>query len=223
VLSQAIGGLLPAAVAIALSPIPIVAIIVVLATPRARTSGPAFALGWVTGLTVASTLVVVLAIGAQNPDSTTATGVNWLQVGIGVLFVSMAAKQWRKRPRPGQEPEVPTWMASLDQVPVAKAFGLGVLLSGVNPKNLALCVGAATSIAEQGLSPADTAIAIAVLVAIGSITVVGALVAFLIAPTRAAQPLASLKQYMSDHNAVIMMVVLLLLGAKFLGDGLARV
>jgi len=138
------------------------------------------------------------------------------------LFLSMAAQQWRKRPKPNQEPQVPGWMATLDQVTAIKAFGLGLLLSAANPKNLALCVGAATSIAQQGLSGADTAIAIAVLVAIGSITVVGAVVAYLVAPTRAARPLATLKEFMSDHNAVIMMIVLLLLGAKFLGDGFSR-
>ncbi len=40
---------------------------------------------------------------------------------------------------------------------------------------------------------------------------------------RAARPLGAVKQSMSDHNAVIMMVVLLLLGAKLLGDGLAGI
>ena len=38
---------------------------------------------------------------------------------------------------------------------------------------------------------------------------------------RDAGPLAAVKQFMADNNAVIMMVVLLLLGAKLLGDGLA--
>jgi hypothetical protein len=45
VLSQAIGDLLPAAAAVALSPIPIVAIVLVLHSPDARVNGPAFALG----------------------------------------------------------------------------------------------------------------------------------------------------------------------------------
>ena len=45
----------------------------------------------------------------------------------------------------------------------------------------------------------------------------------LLAGGRAARPVASVKQFMADNNAVIMMVVLLLLGAKLLGDGLADV
>jgi hypothetical protein len=33
--------------------------------------------------------------------------------------------------------------------------------------------------------------------------------------------LAAAKQFMTDNNAVIMMVLLLVIGAKILGDGLA--
>jgi hypothetical protein len=39
-LGDAIGDLLPSAVGIALSPIPIVAVILMLGTPRARSTGP---------------------------------------------------------------------------------------------------------------------------------------------------------------------------------------
>jgi Sap, sulfolipid-1-addressing protein len=46
-LGEAIGDLLPSAVGVALSPIPIVAVILMLGTPRARSNGPAFAAGWV--------------------------------------------------------------------------------------------------------------------------------------------------------------------------------
>ena len=44
---------------------------------------------------------------------------------------------------------------------------------------------------------------------------------YLVDAKRAARPLEAVKRFMSDNNAVIMMVVLLLLGAKLLGDGLA--
>ena len=90
-----------------------------------------------------------------------------------------------------------------------------------NPKNLALTLAAAASIAEAGLDQTDKAIAIGIFVALGSATVAGAVAFYLVAPGRAARPLDALKRFMSDNNAVIMMVVLLLLGAKLLGDGLA--
>jgi threonine/homoserine/homoserine lactone efflux protein len=220
-LSQAIGDILPAAIAVAISPIPIIAIVLMLGTPRARTTGPAFAVGWVAGLTVVSVVVVNLVAGASDPDSDTATGVNWMQAAIGLLFFVMAARQWRKRPRPGETAEMPAWMATVDHINARRALVLGVALSAVNPKNLALTLAASASIASAGTQGADTVIAVATFVAIGSITVAGAVLFYLIAPASAERPLGAIKQFMADNSATIMMVLLLLLGAKIFGDSLA--
>jgi len=221
VLPQAISGLLPIGMAAALSPIPIIGVVLVLESAKARVNGPLFALGWVGGLVAVSTIATVAAGDASDPGSTAATGVNWVLTGIGVLFLLMAVSQWKKRPHPGETAELPGWMASIESVSPAKALALGAGLSAANPKNLALTLAAAAIIAEAGLDTSDTAIALAVFVAIGSATVVGAVLFALVAPTRAHRSLGRVKQFMAANNATIMMVVLLILGAKFLGDGLA--
>jgi threonine/homoserine/homoserine lactone efflux protein len=218
-LSEAIGDLLPSALAVALSPIPIVAVILVLGAPRARTAGPAFALGWVGGL-LAVSVVVVLVVGAGSDPDADDSGLSWLKVAIGILFLAMAARQWRKRPRSGEEPEAPGWMATIERVQPARAAVLGCALSAANPKNLALTLAAAASIAEAGLDAGDEAIAVAVFVLLGSITVAGAVLAYLVDAERASRPLAAVRQFMFQNSAAIMMVVLLLIGAKLIGDGL---
>jgi len=220
VLKEAIGDLLPSAFAVALSPIPIIAVVLVLGAPKARTAGPAFAFGWIAGLLAVSVIVVLALEPGSDPDSDD-PGVNWLKVAIGVLFLLMAAKQWTKRPKDGQESDMPRWMATIDTATPPRAAALGAALSGANPKNLALTLAAAASIAEAGLDQAERAIAIAVFIALGSVTVAGSVLFYLVDADRAARPLAAIKRFMSDNNAVIMMVVLLLLGAKLLGDGLA--
>jgi hypothetical protein len=115
VLAQAIGALLPSAVGVAISPVPIIAIILMLGTPKAKSNGLAFAGGWIVGVVAVSVIVLALASGADDPNSGTATGVNWLQVIVGILFLVLAAGQWRKRPRKGQAPEMPKWMALIDR------------------------------------------------------------------------------------------------------------
>jgi len=222
-LTQAIGDLLPSAMGVALSPVPIISVILMLGTPRARRNGPAFAVGWVAGLVIVSVIVLLVTGDASDPDSSTTTDVNWVQVAVGVLFLAMAAKQWKSRPKKGEEAEIPKWMATIDTFTPAKSLVLGAALSGANPKNLALTASAAASIAQAGLSGADDAIAIAVFVIIGSLTVAGPVIYYVIAADKAAGPLASIKDFMADHNAVIMMVVLLVLGAKILGQGFAGV
>jgi threonine/homoserine/homoserine lactone efflux protein len=220
-LNQVIGDLLPAAVGVALSPVPIVAVILMLGTPKARTTGIAFAVGWVLGLAVVSTLVVALAGGADDPTSDSGRVVDLARLLFGGLFLVLAARQWRGRPRPGAEPTLPGWMETIDGFSAGRSLLMGALLSGVNPKNLALTFTAATTIAEAGLGPWSAALAASVFILIGSISVAGPVVAFLVASERVAAPLASIKRFMSDHIAVITMTVLLVLGANLLGAGYA--
>jgi threonine/homoserine/homoserine lactone efflux protein len=219
-LSQAIGNLLPFAMAVALSPIPIIGIVVVLGTPKARTNGPAFAVGWLLGLTVVMTAVLVFTNGSDQPDSAASNTTNAVSLALGLVLLALAVKQWKKRPKPGEEPTLPAWMATVDTLNSAKALALGVAMSVLNPKNLILAAGAAASIAQAGLSTADTALAAAVFVVLASVTVVGAVLFHLLAGQRAVGPLGTLKEFMAQHSAVIMMVILLILGAKLVGDGL---
>ena len=220
VLSQAIGELLPYAVGIALSPIPIIAVIVMLGTPKARSNGPAFALGWVIGLAVVSVAVALLASGADDSSSTAATTVSWANVILGVLLLAMAARRWRGRPKAGEVQEMPKWLSAVDTFTPVKSLGLGALLSGANPKNLALAAAAGASIAQAGVGEGQEAAAIAIFVALASVTVVGSVLFYVFGGSKAERPLASVKTFMTDNNSTIMMVILLIFGVKQLGEGL---
>ena len=220
-MGQAIGDILPSAIGVALSPVPIIAVILMLGTPKARTNGPAFAAGWVIGLVVVSVIVLLVAGDSDDTDSGSSTAVDWLELVLGVLFLVMALMQWRKRPQPGVESVMPAWMSAIDSFTPGKSLGLGAALSGANPKNLALTLAAAASIAQAGLDGGDSAVAIGIFVVIGSLTVAGPVLFYVLAKGRATKPLAEIKDFMAAHNAVIMMVVLLVLGAKLIGNGIA--
>ncbi|MFN7151573.1 MAG: GAP family protein [Microthrixaceae bacterium] len=222
-LGEAIGSFLPSAVAVAISPIPIIAVVVMLGTPRARVTGPAFAVGWIVGLGVATTAVVLVAstLGADDSSEGAARGSGGFQIALGAALLFLALKQWRTRPAAGEEAEMPAWMSSVDHFGAAKAAGLGVVLSAVNPKNLILAMSAGAAIGQAALSDGEDAVAIAVFVAIGSVTVVGAVLANLVGGRRAETALGSVKSFMATHNSVIMAVLLLVIGAKVLGQGIA--
>ena len=158
---------------------------------------------------------------SSDAESTASDAANLLMLGIGVLFLVMAAKQWQGRPKPGQVPDMPSWMNAVDELAPVKSLGLGVLLSGLNPKNLALTVAAATTVAQAGLDGVEDAEALAVFVILGSLTVVGPVLFFWFAGDKAAAPLASIKEFMVANSNVIMMVILLVLGAKLLGNGIS--
>jgi threonine/homoserine/homoserine lactone efflux protein len=104
---------------------------------------------------------------------------------------------------------------------LGRSLGLGVILSGVNPKNLALAIAASASIAQAGLDGGQSAIAVAAFVVLASATVVGPVVLAVVAPTKSSGMLATTKTFMRTNNAVIMLVLFFVLGAKLIGDGLS--
>jgi threonine/homoserine/homoserine lactone efflux protein len=221
-MGAAIGDVLGLAAGVAVSPLPIVAIILLLATPRGRANGSLFAVGWLVGLCVLGAVVLLLAGPADASDGgQPAAWTGWLKLLLGVLLLLLAARQWRARPAEGAEPEMPKWMAGLDRLRPGQALGLGALLSAVNPKNGGLTIAAAASIAGAGLAGGQQAVALAVFVLVGSVGVLAPLVLYLVAGERAARTLDGWKTWASDHNAAIMAVLFLVFGLKLVGDGIA--
>lgn len=222
-LGPTISDLLPSAVGVALSPLPIVAVILMLTTPKARSNGPAFVAGWVVGLVVVSVAVVLLAGGADSSDSSASNAVNLVKVLLGLLLVALAKKNWDKRPQPGEEPQLPKWMDALATFDAGRSFLTGAALSGINPKNLALTVAGAGTIAQAGLSAGDDVIAIAVFVLVASVSVALPVGAYLALGDKARAPLATVQSWMGQNNATIMMVVCIVLAAKLLGAGVTGI
>jgi len=220
-MGEAIGNVLPMAIGVAISTIPVIAVVLMLGTPRARANGPAFAVGWLAGLTIVGTIMLLLASGNASQDSgEPATWASVLKLVFGVLFLLMAARIWRGRPAPGHEAQMPKWMQAIDTFTAGKALGAGVLLSGLNPKNLALTIAAATAIAETGISSGQEAGALAVFVVLGSVGILTPVAIYFLLGERAKGILEGLKAWMAAHNAAIMTVLLLVLGAKLIGDAI---
>jgi threonine/homoserine/homoserine lactone efflux protein len=221
-MGEAIGQMLPSAVGVAISPFPIVAVVLMLVTARGRVNGPAFLAGWWVGLAIVGTVVLVLAGSAGATDEgEPATWVSVLELVLGVLLLLVALKQWRGRPREGAEPPMPKWMAALDAFGPPKAAGAGVLLSGLNPKNLLLTVAGAAAIAQAGIPGGEQAVALVVFILIASIGVAAPIVIYFALGERAGPLLERLKEWMGHNNAVIMAVLMLIIGVKLIGDAIS--
>jgi hypothetical protein len=220
-MGQAIGSSLPLAVGVALSPIPIIAVVLMLTSRRARSNGPAFVIGWLIGLAVIGAIVLSVAgpAGASKSGSP-ATWVSWVKIVLGAALLLVAVRQFRGRPKDSDEAALPKWMASIDTMKPLTVLGLAALLGGVNPKNLLLAVSAGASIAQTGISGADQAIAYAVFALIGTIGVGTPVVIYFALGERSATMLAALKDWMGRHNAVIMSVLCLVIGVKLIGDAI---
>jgi hypothetical protein len=219
---DAIGESLPLAVGVALSPVPIIAVVLMLTTPRATSNGLSFIAGWFIGLVVVGTIVLALAgptdaAGSEGP----ATWVSGLKVLLGLLLLLVALQQFRHRPHEGEAAPLPKWMGALEHFKPVTALGAGAGLAGANPKNLLLVVGGAAAIAQTGISGTEQAIAYGLFAVIGTIGVGAPVVIYFVMGTRAAEILARLKGWMGHNNAVIMAVLCLVIGMKVIGDGIS--
>jgi hypothetical protein len=220
-MGQAIGQILSFAVGVALSPVPIIAVILMLVTPRARANGPAFVVGWLAGLAIVGAVVLLLAKPADaNDDGEPATWVGVLKLLLGALLLLVALRQWQGRPHEGEEAPTPKWMGAIEAFTPGKALGAGAVLAGANPKNLLLAVGAAAAIAQTGIPGGEQAVAYAVFALIGTVGVGAPVVIYFALGDRSGPVLDRLKGWMGRHNAVIMSVLCLVIGAKLIGDGI---
>jgi len=214
-----VGDLLPAAVGIALSPVPVAAVILMLFSARARVNGPAFIVGWIGGLVVVGGAILLFAGDSVGSTGDPSAASLWVKTALGLLLLAVGVKQWRDRPDPDDEPATPKWMESIGAFTAGKSFGMAALLSGVNPKNLALNTASAVVIMQGGLEPSGEWIALAVFVLLASLTVIAPVAYYFIAGDRADATLDSMKTWLIRNNAPVMGVLLFIFGVKLLAEG----
>ncbi len=111
-------------------------------------------------------------------------------------------------------------MTSIDEFTAVKAFGMAVLLSAINPKNLGLTIAAAASIGSVGLDGGEEVVVVAVYVLLASITLIVPVIGYLAARAKMTPVLDSMKAWLLANNATVMTVLFAVLGAKVLGDGI---
>jgi threonine/homoserine/homoserine lactone efflux protein len=218
----AIGDVLPLALGVAVSPIPIIAVILMLLSPKAQENGPTFLVGWVAGLAVVGIVVTALS-GNAGLGSGGANGSalgSLIKLALGVLLLFLAFRDFRNRPRLGEQPPLPGWMRAIDSINPVQAFGFAVLLSAVNPKNLSLTVAAAVTIAQEGLSTVGATVALVIFVVLASLSIALPVALYLAGGPSARARLDSLRGWLNANNATVTAVLLLVIGVVLIGKGL---
>ena len=221
-MGSVIGEILPLAVGIAISPIPIIAAILMLLSPKAKATSVGFLLGWLAGILVAVVLFTLLSSVLPQQDSSGSSPVSGaIKIILGALLLFLAVRQWRARPSEGESAAMPKWMSAIDSMTAIKGLGLGFLLSAVNPKNLLLGISAGVIIGDANLSFGDAVVVIVVFALVAGCSVLIPVVSYLIASARMAGPLEALRRWLVDNNATIMAVLLLVIGVAVIGKGIA--
>ena len=217
-----VGDLLSPAIGVAVSPLPIAGVIFMLLSPNALRLAPAFVVGWI--VAIVATLAIITGFvesdsmtDASDDPSAFAVIIRFV---LGGLLLFLAVQQFRKRPKPGETPEMPKWMKTIDSVSVPVALGFGAFMGGINPKNLLLNIAAATTIVQGNIGAGETIGSILIYTVIASLSVAVPLIWYIASPESAKVTLDRLKNWLSMNNAVVMSVLFLMLGVSQIGKGI---
>lgn len=219
---EAVGQLLPIAVAGAVSSVPITAMIMILLSPQRSKSAIPFLIGWVLGL---AAVVSLCALGARAvPVSRfgrhdTALGIAEIMVGVALIAGALIA---RRRAAPAEGPSgLPQWLRGIGSLGPWPAFGVALVLN-VRPKAILLALAGGLVLRGAALPLGQAAIVIAVYTVIAASTVVVPIAMTLVAPARMEPRLIRAREWLGRHGAAVSAAVLVVVGIVAIGHGLTR-
>ena len=217
---EVVGYVIPFGVGVALSPLPIIAVLLLVMAPVGARGGVLFLVARLLSFAV---LTAVFAWASDLIDdaasSTTPAAVLRLLVGAGLVV--WAVVKWHRRPRGDEEPKLPGWMSSIDGMSAGAAFRLGFVMTAVNPKEIAFAAGAGLTVGGAMLGAGEMVIVGAVFVVIACAGIAVPVVAVLVGGERMDPILVESRAWLVRNNTIVLAIVLLVLGAVLIGSGLS--
>lgn len=215
-----VGDLLPYAVGVALSPLPLIAVLLVLGSASPRAAAALFLVGRYGAVTAVALIASVIAELLPEKGDTSFVGAV-LRILLGAVLIGWAVhKTVRWAGGRGQEPELPGWMASIQGVTPPRAARLAVILSTVNVKEVAFGVGAGLTIGTGHLGPGGAVAVTLLYAALACVGVIAIVVSYLVAADRVGPALERIRDWLVANNKIVIAGVLLVIGAILAGEGL---
>lgn len=195
------------ALAIALYPLPMMAFILVVSSPRGVWKGLAFLLAWLANL-VAVIAIVLALTGGQPPAPRSPPGVAALalKLAIGVGLVVYGVRRYRRRKVKAARDATPK-PSHVDVGSVWAAAGLAVLI-----QPWGMVAAGATTVIEADTSHATTFIALLGFCLLASSGLLAAELYMVFAPEAAQTRLLRMRTWMEGHKDEAIVFVCLLLG-----------
>ena len=217
-MSPVIGLMLPFAAGVALSPIPIAAVILMVLSLRPGVGGRLFVVGWAVGL-LAALVVLALVIGLLGLADAGRSGL--VRIVLGVVLLVFAVERAGAGRGAGYDPDAPAWVAGLDRLPPDRALAMGVVQAALDPRKVVVIAAVALLFTAAQLTPVESVAASLLFGVLGSIGVALPLLVSHRAGSAGRARLEAARTRLVEDNTTIQAVTLLLLGALLIGQGLA--
>lgn len=218
---QALGALLPIAVAVAFSSVPITVTILILLSPNRNRAALPFLVGWVTGVAAVIVLGALFASALpapprRGPDTVTAV----LAMLVGVALIVLGVIHLRRGAQ-SKDAGVPHWLSRVDSFGALVAFAVAVLLD-FRPKGLLLGIAAGLALHAASVNAGEAAVLVAIYTVIATSTVVVPIVASFLAPRRVEPKLLAARDWMTHNGRLLTSLMMFVIGVVILGYGFTQ-
>ena len=211
-MGEALSAILAPAVGVLISPFPIVGLILILLSNKARLNSIFYMLGWIIG-NAAVFLIAMFAIGARmEAENEPSNFARLVFLVIGLLSILFAIFEFSRRPKKGQVPKTPKWFTRMGSISAPGVGGVGLFLSALNPEDTLFSLSAGAAIGSMDLSVGQEIGAAIIYTAVASCSIIIPTIAFLIAGKRIHKTLGAARVWLIHNNSVIMAVLFLMIG-----------
>ena len=219
-----LGDVLPLAIVVTISPINIVAAILLLFSKRPTLNASSYLAGFVIGVSAVLGLLTVLAdtVGLSS-DSQRSRAASGLLLALGIWLLVAAVQKFRSRPAPGETAPLPPWMDGIAGFGPGRSLVVGLTVGAANPKNIAVGLASAVTIATAGLAVGPSVGVIAVYTVIASLGVATPIVAMQFLGERADDVLTGWQSWLDRNNTAMMAVLYLVFGVILVGKGIGGI
>jgi hypothetical protein len=212
--------LLPLAVGVALSSVPITATILILLSPNRNVAALPFLIGWVTGV---AGLIILCTLFAsvlpkpprRGPDTVTVV----LLIIIGLALIVLGVVNLRRGAAP-EKPGPSRWLARVESFGPLVSFAVAVALN-FRPKGLLLGVAAGLALHAASVKPGEAGVLITIYTLIGTSTVVIPIAASFIAPRQMEPKLIAARDWFGHNGRLLTSLMMFMIGVVILGGGIA--
>ena len=209
----------PMAIGIALSAAPILAIIYLLMTKRAKINAPVFLLGWLAGIQVIATIIIFMP-GVITPHGGISTHTGTGKIILGIILLLLAIPSHKKKLKQGDKVRVPKLFNSIDEFGVAKVFFIGFAFSALSVKNVALSASGAAHIHTTSLVDyVETLTAVFFFSLIASSTIIIPIIIYFFNPIKMESVLMTWRNWLIKNHWDIIITMLVVSGIMLISIG----
>jgi hypothetical protein len=218
---QALGGLLPIAVTVAFSSVPITVTILILLSPNRNRAALPFLVGWVIGVAaviVFSTLFASTLPGPPRRGPDPATAIPLMVVGAALIVLGVINL---RRSSQSESTGLPGWLSRVDSFGGLVSFAVAVLLN-FRPKGLLLGIAAGLALHATSVQADEAIVLVVIYTVIASSTVVVPIIASFVAPRRVEPKLLAARVWMTRNGRLLTSLMMFLVGVVIFGYGLTQ-